>query len=930
MKKSLLTIIVAFCASLGAWSQVALPDLHVDGKWLVDDNNNRVVLHGVMDTPSMYFNGNRWGGGYNDNGATNCLAYFEKLFAGLENAYCDVFRLHLDPAWTNDPNIPRDPDVEGKANEANISQFSADRLRYFMEKLYLPLMKKAMNHGMYVVVRPPGVCPADLKVGDYYQDYLLTVWDIVSSNEMIQKYAGQISLELANEPVRLTNSYGYDDPSALHDYFQPVVDKIRENGFTGVIWIPGTGWQSNYTSYVTHPITGYNIGYAVHDYTGWYGCSDESVDNDNDISISKQKKIDQFHNQVPVVDTNPIIITEVDWSPYKPGAGHYNEHGTWVESNYGTWSTGSTSKWGVCYKAMLDRYKNVSMTLSGTGCLIDIDQLLADGSVVPAFDGLEEACGKTCMDWYAESSMGVNTVLEFTGFGNPITSLAQLESGEKFIISDGSSLMCYLGSQNAQYNDLASLSPCSYYYFTLTKIEGLDTDGDGNADDDLYAVNIMDEDGFPFPAPYNLGSNVNITSWNSLFSGSAQEGVANNYGTDNEYWGLWRINKTSEGFSFRSAGRGRYMKIGGTQDSEASLQLYDGITYEVERIGVLSKEDNEADDDIFALSKATGYDSETGLMTNGGWVFDEPVNIYDWDYILIATSNTASDASHEISITDANGKTVNGEGYLGFVAGTGGKMWLDFWNNQNIIRISVDYLREVEKMDVTKITSLTIGGTVSLSCICLTDYDNTKVNGGYADGDVVREYSTSDHFGTICLPYKAICAGAEVYSIAGGSSSGISLTKVEGLMEAGKPYIYLATDVNGKNNGKGVVNVNFFRADLEQFDVSTPLEDNGLIGTFSQMTVPQGDNFFVLNGNKLYYTTGASVSLGANRAYVNSANIQNVATGRTFVSFDAVNGVRSVSSNPADNGNIFDLQGREVRKPGRGIYVSNGKKIVKL
>jgi hypothetical protein len=41
------------------------------------------------------------------------------------------------------------------------------------------------------------------------------------------------------------------------------------------------------------------------------------------------------------------------------------------------------------------------MTLSGTGCLIDIDKLLATGKAEPAFDGLEEACGKACMDWYA-------------------------------------------------------------------------------------------------------------------------------------------------------------------------------------------------------------------------------------------------------------------------------------------------------------------------------------------------------------------------------------------------------------------------------------------------------------------------------------------------------------------------------------------------
>ncbi|MBR0188403.1 MAG: cellulase family glycosylhydrolase, partial [Prevotella sp.] len=193
----------------------------------------------------------------------------------------------------------------------------------------------------------------------------------------------------------LRNAQNQDDPKALHDYFQPIVNKIRENGFTGIIWAPGTGWQANYTSYATYPIEGDNIGYAVHDYTGWYGCSDANPD--------PQNKIEQFHKQVPVVDTNPIIITEVDWSPENPSAqGHYNEHNEWVQPNYGTWSTGSTSKWGKAYKAMLDYYGNISMTLSGTGCLFDIDKLLSTGNVYPAFNGLEEACGKACMDWYAE------------------------------------------------------------------------------------------------------------------------------------------------------------------------------------------------------------------------------------------------------------------------------------------------------------------------------------------------------------------------------------------------------------------------------------------------------------------------------------------------------------------------------------------------
>lgn len=419
--------------SLAGWAQSVkpLPSLHVEGKWLVDTYGNHVVLHGVMDTPSAYFNGGRWGWNYDANGARNCVAYFEKLFTGLEKANCDVFRLHLDPAWTNSSSVTAagftskevvengktvtkyyDPIGQEVGGEANIMHFSAKRLSTYMKSVYVPIMKEAMNHGMYVVVRPPGVCPGEIRVDGYYQKYLMEVWDSVSKNETVRAFAGQISLELANEPVSVKNASGNNDKKALHDFFQPIVEKIRENGFTGIIWIPGSGWQANYADYKTYPITGDNIGYAVHDYDGWYGCADKNL-SASDVPAATQRKITQFHNQVPVVDTNPVIITEIDWSPYKPGTDHVNEHGETVLSNYGTWATGRTSVWGTITKGVHDHYGNISMTLSGTACLIDIDKLLADGSVVPAFDGLEEACGKACMDWYAEYAKVNNPVADY-------------------------------------------------------------------------------------------------------------------------------------------------------------------------------------------------------------------------------------------------------------------------------------------------------------------------------------------------------------------------------------------------------------------------------------------------------------------------------------------------------------------------------------
>ena len=250
MKQAILSAIFGLCLTVGAWAQVPFghtPPLHVDGNQLHDPQGNTVVLHGVMDTPSPYFNSWRWGNIADDAHVDACLQYFDKLYTAItdttQGAFANVFRLHLDPCWTNDPDKKSDGKESG---EADISRFSAQRLEKYLRSLYFPLARKAVGHGLYVVMRPPGVCPKTIQAGGEYQQYLMTVWDIVSRNDSVRKYAGQLSIELANEPVQVTDSTGQETPQALQQFFQPIVNKIRANGFTGIIWVPGSGWQSNY------------------------------------------------------------------------------------------------------------------------------------------------------------------------------------------------------------------------------------------------------------------------------------------------------------------------------------------------------------------------------------------------------------------------------------------------------------------------------------------------------------------------------------------------------------------------------------------------------------------------------------------------------------------------------------------------------------
>ena len=414
-KKLLLSLALALMSMAGHAAD-NLPDLHVEGKNLVDSEGKTVVLQGVMDTPNRYFNGNRWGtGGYNVSDITPCLNYFEKMFTAItdkeQGAYCTVFRLHMDPCWTN-YNAP------AGTGENNIRYFSETRYKTFLSKLYVKLVEKALAHGLYVIVRPPGVCPQNIKVGDEYQAYLKKVWKLFASNATIQKNAGQVSIELANEPINVLLANGSKSDMALRDFFQPVVDEIRATGFKGIIWVPGSGYQSNYVGYSKYPITDTenNFSYAVHVYSGWYG-------NMTDKNCDHNTFIKNFQAQVPMVTSKPIMVTEIDWSPEDPdkaSEGHYNEWGQWTQPNLGSWATASTSKWGLAWKAVHDHFGNIGMTLTHPQEYYDIDEYLKNGKVIPGFQNakkhhlFEECCGYACMNWYKEWYLKQTTGIEET------------------------------------------------------------------------------------------------------------------------------------------------------------------------------------------------------------------------------------------------------------------------------------------------------------------------------------------------------------------------------------------------------------------------------------------------------------------------------------------------------------------------------------
>ena len=86
----------------------------------------------------------------------------------------------------------------------------------------------------------------------------------------------------------------------------------------------------------------------------------------------------------------------------------------------------------------------------------------------------------------------------------------------------------------------------------------------------------------------------------------------------------------------------------------------------------------------------------------------------------------------------------------------------------------------------------------------------------------------------------------------------------------------------------------------------------------------------MLNGNKLYYTAGANVTIAANKAYIDGSKVTDMAAGRLFIGFgdEATGIVDTPRQSKAGSGVVFNLNGQRVAAPRRGLYIINGKKAV--
>lgn len=111
-------------------------------------------------------------------------------------------------------------------------------------------------------------------------------------------------------------------------------------------------------------------------------------------------------------------------------------------------------------------------------------------------------------------------------------------------------------------------------------------------------------------------------------------------------------------------------------------------------------------------------------------------------------------------------------------------------------------------------------------------------------------------------------------------------------------------------------------------------ERGWMYGTYVVTTVPE-ENVF-LSGNQFWYSTGKTQTMGL-RGYFEFRDVLDAyydaagAGARITMSFgdNTTTGVQMTANRKYENSKCFDLQGRRVTNPGKGLYIQNGKKVTK-
>ncbi len=284
--------------------------------------------------------------------------------------------------------------------------------------------------------------------------------------------------------------------------------------------------------------------------------------------------------------------------------------------------------------------------------------------------------------------------------------------------------------------------------------------------------------------------------------------------------------------------------------------------------------------------------------------------------------------------TSLSGETKNVTVTYG--KGTSGNMYCNsekvrfYSNNTFTIDAPIGYNIISVDMNVS-ITSATPSGNVSsdtwtgnassVSFTFANKTDITSISVTLAPVVTLNKYG----YATYCSPYPIDFSKAEGFTawrVSDVSADGtITFSKITETIKEGQGVLLYNKDADVENKTTVTLPVGESEGATE-FTTS----ENKLVG-ITEPTAIAADQYFGLSGNKFVKVNAGTVPAG--KALLPANAITNAARELTFVFEGETTGIRGIENSELRNEkSFFDLQGRKVAQPKKGLYIMNGKKVI--
>ena len=287
----------------------------------------------------------------------------------------------------------------------------------------------------------------------------------------------------------------------------------------------------------------------------------------------------------------------------------------------------------------------------------------------------------------------------------------------------------------------------------------------------------------------------------------------------------------------------------------------------------------------------------------------------------MGTSASAEEYTNTISINeDGEAEIVCSDAHLRYNSSTGQTRFRYFKSSTYSGQKAIALYKKTD-------TTIYFDGTI-VDEVALSDTENyTATTATVAKKVTLTRTVKANTWSSFVVPFNmAIPDGVDLKELSSSEikeDGTVRLNFTEATaIEAGKPYMMRSDN-----------EITEFSADdavvlpaAQKQDAPTTYVD--MVGTYARTSIPTGDYFF--SNNVFKYVGATAVTTNGFRAYFHLHDLPATEGEARIVAFgldDETTGIDELKQNAESRKQMFDLSGRKVAQPTRGLYIVNGKKL---